>query len=76
MATTLTSFEADASVADIAAALTRDGGVIIRRLAPEQLMDDVYAEIEANVSAADMASKTALWPEGNKTVGALAAASR
>ena len=75
MTATLTSFEADASVADIAAALKRDGGVIIRRLAPEQLMDDVYAEIEANVSAADMESKTALWPEGNKTVGALAAAS-
>ena len=75
MTATLTSFEADASVACVAAALKREGGVIIRRLAPEQLMDDVYAEIEANVSAANMASKSALWPEGNKTVGALAAAS-
>ena len=75
MTTTLTTFEAKDSVEDIAATLKRDGGVIIRRLAPEQLMDDVHAEIEANVAPADFESNSELWPKGNKTIGALAAAS-
>jgi hypothetical protein len=75
MTTTLTSFGANASVTDIVATLKRDGGVIIRSLAPEQLMDGVYAQIEANVVAADFESNSELWPKGNKTIGALAAAS-
>ena len=75
MTTTLTTFDAKDSVEDIAATLKRDGGVIIRRLAPERLMDDVYAEIEANVAPADFESSTELWPEGNKTLSGLAGAS-
>ena len=75
MTTTLTTFDANDSVEDIAATLKQDGGVIIRGLAPERLMDDVYAEIEANVAPADFESSTDLWPEGNKTIGGLAGAS-
>ena len=75
MTTTLTTFDANDSVADIVATLQRDGGVIVRKPAPERLMDDVYDEIEANVAPADFESSTDLWPEGNKTIGGLAGAS-
>lgn len=75
MTTTLVTFEAGAPAGDIAAALKRDGGVIIEKLLPAELMDEVYAEIEANVRSAELESRSVLWPEGNKTVGALAAVS-
>ena len=69
MTATLTTFEDKDSIGDIAAKLRQDGAVIIQRLAPEQLMDDVYAEIEDNVAPADFESNTYLWPESNKTIG-------
>ncbi len=72
MGATITSFDEKDSVEEISAALKRDGGVIIKRLASEQLMDDVYAEVEKNVAPADLESNTDLWPPGNKTVGGLA----
>ena len=75
MGATITSFDEKDSVEEITAALKRDGGVIIEKLASEQLMDDVYAEIESNVAPADLESNTDLWPPGNKTVGGLAEAS-
>ena len=75
MRATITSFDEKDSVEEITATLKRDGGVIIEKLASEQLMDDVYAEIESNVAPADLESNTDLWPPGNKTVGGLAEAS-
>ena len=75
MTATLTTFDEQDSIEDITAALKLDGAVIIQRLASEQLMDDVYAEIETNVAPADLESNTDLWPPGNKTVGGLAKAS-
>ena len=76
MTATLTTFEKKDSIEDIAAKLKQDGAVIIQRLAPEQLMDDIYAEIEDNVAPADFESNTELWPEGNRTIGGLAGVSR
>ena len=75
MTATLTTFDEKDFVGDITATLKRDGAVIIRRLASEQLMDNVYGEIEKNVAPADLESNTDLWPPGNKTVGGLAEAS-
>ena len=76
MTATLTTFDEKDSIGDIVAKLKQDGAVIIQRLAPEQLMDDIYTEIEENVAPADFESNTDLWPEGNKTIGALAGASK
>ena len=75
MTATLTTFDEKDSIKDIAHTLKRDGAVIIQRLASEQLMDDVYREIEMNVVPTDLGSDTDLWPPGNKTVGGLAEAS-
>ena len=50
MTTALKSFEPDAPTAEIAATLRADGGVIIRRLASEDLMDEVYAEVDRNTT--------------------------
>ncbi len=71
----LPTFDADAPTATIAAALEVDGGAIVHDLAAPALMDEVYDEVRHNTTAADLASSTKLWPEGNKTVGALAALS-
>ena len=72
MTATITTFDEKASIRDVASTLKRDGAVIIERLTSEQLMDDVYKEIETNVAPADLESNTDLWPPGNKTVGGLA----
>ena len=72
MTATITTFDEKASIRDIARTLKRDGAVIIQGLTSEQLMDDVYKEIETNVAPADLESNTDLWPPGNKTVGGLA----
>ncbi len=72
MTATITTFDERASIRDIASTLKRDGAVIIQRLTSEQLMDDVYKEVETNVAPADLESNTDLWPPGNKTVGGLA----
>ena len=72
MTATITTFDEKASIRDVASTLKRDGAVIIERLTSEQLMDDVYKEIETNVAPADLESNTDLWPPGNKTIGGLA----
>ena len=71
----LTSFTEKDSTEDIVNALKSDGGVIIERLVPEEVMDEAYQEVQNNVSQAEQSSSTSLWPEGNRTVGGLAAAS-
>ena len=76
MSTSLTSFEADAPISDILPALKRDGGIIMRNLVAEELMDEVYAEILSNSMSDDLKTQGGeLWPEGNKTIGALPALS-
>ena len=72
MTATITTFDEKASIRDVTSTLKRDGAVIIERLTSEQLMDDVYKEIETNVAPADLESNTDLWPPGNKTIGGLA----
>lgn len=72
MTATITTFDEKTSIRDIARTLKRDGAVIIQGLTSEQLMDDVYKEIETNVAPADLESNTDLWPPGNKTIGGLA----
>ena len=72
MTATITTFDEKASIRDVASTLKRDGAVIIQGLTSEQLMDDVYKEIETNVAPADLESNTDLWPPGNKTIGGLA----
>ena len=71
----LTSFTEKDSTEDIVKALKSDGGVIIERLVPEEVMDEAYQDVQNNVSQAEQSSSTSLWPEGNRTVGGLAAAS-
>ena len=71
----LTSFTEKDSTEDIVKTLKSDGGVIIERLVPEEVMDEAYQEVQNNVSQAQQSSSTSLWPEGNRTVGGLAAAS-
>jgi len=75
MNASLTTFEPEESVTEISDALKRDGGVILGGLAPPDLLDSVYQEVQENVPEAAQQSTTHLWPEGNRTVGALAAAS-
>ena len=38
-------------------------------------MDEAYQDVQNNVSPAEQSSSTSLWPEGNRTVGGLAAVS-
>jgi len=71
----LTTFTEKDSTEDIVKTLKADGGVIIERLVPEEVMDEAYQDVQNNVSEADQSSSTSLWPEGNRTVGGLAAAS-
>ena len=72
MTAKLQTFDPATDPKTIATALRTDGGVIIEKLVATDLMDAVYEEIHANTQAEDLESKTALWPEGNKTVGGLA----
>ena len=77
MITSLMSFEGDAPITDILPALKRDGGIIMRNLVAEELMDEVYAEILSNSMSNDLKTQGGeFWPEGNKTIGALPAVSR
>ena len=71
----LPAFDADAPTAKIVSALRAAGGVIVRNLADPALLDEVYEEVRRNTTASEQASSTQLWPEGNKTVGALVAVS-
>ena len=71
----LTTFTEKDSTEDIVKTLKSDGGVIIERLVPEEVMDEAYQDVQNNVSEAEQSSSTSLWPEGNRTVGGLAAAS-
>ncbi len=71
----LPSFDADAPIAKIVAAMQAAGGVIVRHLAEPALMDAVYDEVRRNTTESEQASDTKLWPEGNRTVGALVAVS-
>ena len=71
----LSTFAADDSRNEVVETLLQDGGVIMRDLVAGDVMDQVYAEIQATISEADQRSSTLLWPEGNKTVGALASVS-
>jgi hypothetical protein len=75
MRASLSPFEPDESVQEITDTLKREGGVILLNLAPPDLLDSVYEEIQENVPEAAQKSSTHLWPDGNRTVGALAAVS-
>ena len=76
MSAYLSTFEPDANSDDIAAALVQHGGVTINQLMPGAVMDTIYQEIAQSVSEQDQQGTSDLWPEGNKTVGGLAAASQ
>ncbi len=71
----LSTFSPDTDSAEIAEALVRDGGVIINELVTAEMLDAIHDEIEASVSAEEQEGSSDLWPEGNKTVGGLAAVS-
>ena len=71
----ISTFDAQADTAEIAAALVQHGGVIISELMSTAVMDTISDEIEISVSHTDQKGTSALWPEGNRTVGGLAAAS-
>lgn len=73
MTASIQSFDPDTPTSEVAAALKADGGAIIRNLVSEELMDQVYDEVNRNTS--DTQQKTGggdLWPDGNRTVGGLA----
>jgi hypothetical protein len=71
----LSTFSADAETSEIAAALVQDGGAIISELMPCETMDVVRSEVENAVSAEEQKGSSELWPEGDNTVGGLAAVS-
>ncbi len=75
MSASLSTFGADESVQRITDTLRREGGVILQSLAPPDLLDSIYQEVQENVPEAAQKSSTHLWPDGNRTVGALAAVS-
>ena len=52
MRVSLSSFEPDESVQEITNTLKREGGVILQNLAPPDLLDSVYEEIQENVPEA------------------------
>ena len=76
MASYLASFEADATVSEVAQSLISEGAVAINALVPGATMDEIYEEIAAAVAPEDQQGTSHLWPAGNKTVGGLAAVSR
>tara|TARA_Y100000031_G_scaffold156542_1_gene211553 strand:- start:2659 stop:3540 length:882 start_codon:yes stop_codon:yes gene_type:complete len=55
--------------------MVRDGGVIISELVPGEVMDEIREEVQRTVPAEEQQGSSALWPEGNNTVGGLAAVS-
>ena len=71
----LTTFTEKDSTEDIVKTLKSDGGVIIERLVPEEVMDEAYQDVQNN----DIQGRTILvdlaMARGNRTVGGLAAAS-
>ena len=71
----LTTFEPDADTTAIAETLVKQGGAIINQLMPTTVMDTIHDEITQSVSEQDQQGSSDLWPEGNKTIGGLAAAS-
>ena len=72
----LNHFGAEDDTTRIVSSLREHGGVILRNLVSEDLMDDIYAETQANVSAAAAeATGNTLWPKSNKTIGGLAGVS-
>ncbi len=71
----VSAFSADADVSEVADALVRDGGVIISELMPGEIMDEIRDEVQRSVPAEEQQGSSALWPEGNNTVGGLAAVS-
>ncbi|MFP6796867.1 MAG: phytanoyl-CoA dioxygenase family protein [Pseudomonadales bacterium] len=75
MNASLSTFEPDKPLHEITDTLKRDGGVILRSLAPTHLLDTVYEEVQQKVPEVAQKSSTYLWPDGNRTVGALAAVS-
>ena len=72
----LSSVSTDSDVQAIANALQNDGGVVIDALVVPETMDTIHAEIQSGVAPEDQKGTGHLWPEGNKTVGGLAAVSR
>ena len=72
----ISGFEAGDPPEAIATTLLEDGGVCIANLVGPEVMDQVYAEIQEGASAESQESDSPLWPEGNRTLGALAATSR
>ena len=56
----LTTFTEKDSTEDIVKTLKSDGGVIIERLVPEEVMDEAYQDVQNNVSEAEQSSSTSL----------------
>ena len=73
--TDLARFAADADSREIASALVQDGGVLIERLATADTMHAILAEVDTNVPRSAQSGSSDLWPEGTRTVGAMAAVS-
>ncbi|MEE2784679.1 MAG: phytanoyl-CoA dioxygenase family protein [Pseudomonadota bacterium] len=71
----ISGFEADDPPEAIATTLLENGSACIANLVAPEVMDQVYAEIEEGATVESQKSDTRLWPEGNKTLGALAATS-
>ena len=76
MSASISTFDSTDPIHDVVSALKRDGGVVLRNLVPEELMDEIYAEVMANTPESSRETEgTEVWPEGHRTVGALAAVS-
>ena len=61
-----------AVTSEVLPAMRRNAGIIMRDLVAEELMDEVYAEIRSNSMSDDRKAQGGeLWPEGNRTIGAL-----
>ena len=71
----LEEFGKTANHKDIAAALIKDGGTIINDLVSPDLMDAIKEQINSVVPLAAQEGNSDLWPEGNRTVGALCSVS-
>ena len=76
MSTSISTFDSTDPIHDVVSSLKRDGGVILRNLVSEARMDEIYAEVIGNAPGASRETEgTEVWPEGHRTVGALAAVS-
>ena len=67
----LTSFDANASPAAVVDVLRRDGGVIVRNLAPFELIDACAAELRSPLDEFDELIKSFLAPVTFSTFKAL-----